>query len=107
MTDAEKALVEAPTMFERLGIKALGGVESLLAEGWAYKDIPWMDEPCWEIILDGIGRDNLRVLAATVRADLMRGQFMISPEGRQNAADKKEEMVAAIAAVRKETPDAG
>src|SRR5574343_217418 len=82
-----------------IGLTPAADVDRLMAEGWAYKDIQLMPAAAWEILMDGLGSDNIRVLACTIRtldggAEWRRGQVLISAEGRKRAADNREDMMA-------------
>jgi len=48
---------------------------------WTYRDQSWMRSSDWEQFIDIAGEENIALLAATAKGDLMRGQFLISPEG--------------------------
>ena len=64
--------------------------ETLLADGWVYKDIPGrLSYEMWDHLLDIIGDGNFRVLAMSVGEDWKRGQLMISPNGMKNLEESR------------------
>lgn len=62
-------------------------VETLLADGWLYRDTPPMLAVFWDQLLDIIGEGNYRFLTTTERTYkgddrlFTRGQMFISPDG--------------------------
>lgn len=67
-------------------------VDALLRAGWTYKDFTsWVREPLFHWVLEQIGEDNVKILACSRRSDWldgpwMRGQILISDEGRKRLA---------------------
>lgn len=62
--------------------------ETLIADGWIYKDLPKMLPALWDELMGVIGEGNYRLLtmAEYRRGDqtLVRGQILISPSGIAN-----------------------
>ncbi|WP_435018430.1 hypothetical protein TA3x_000404 [Tundrisphaera sp. TA3] len=64
--------------------------ETLIADGWQYRDTPPMLEQLWDELLGIIGEGNYRLLTLmkrTFRDDdrlYKRGQMLISPAGIEN-----------------------
>ena len=64
--------------------------ETLLEDGWVYRDIPGrLSYEAWDLLLSIIGKGNYRVLAMTIGPDWKRGQLMISPEGMKSMITHK------------------
>lgn len=56
--------------------------ETLIADGWEYRDLPRMTQDCLNQFLDILGEENARFLTfARYSADSVRGQLLISPAG--------------------------
>jgi hypothetical protein len=62
--------------------------ETLLADGWQYRDLPRMTEDALEKLMGIIGSENLRWLTQaryeTEQGVAVRGQCLISPAGFAN-----------------------
>lgn len=60
--------------------------ETLLADGWEYRDVPTRMRPdLWDEFLDIIGAGNYRLLTlATYEDGYKRGQMFVSPDGLKN-----------------------
>ena len=57
---------------------------------WVYRDIGWMKQEYWDRLIEALGEDNIKIIAASTRDDwgdsvFCRGQLLISPEGVQNS----------------------
>lgn len=63
--------------------------ETLVADGWKYRDFPKMKEEFWNELLGLLGDGNYRLITfAIYRHDgdtYMRGQMFIAPKGFENA----------------------
>jgi len=61
--------------------------ETLVADGWVYRDFPAVSLKCWQEVLSIAGEGNLRLLVMTIitrKGDptkYVRGQALVSPEG--------------------------
>jgi hypothetical protein len=59
--------------------------ETLVADGWVYRDIPGrLSFQMWDHLLEVIGKNNYRILIMSKGPDWIRGQLMISPTGMEN-----------------------
>lgn len=62
-----------------------GLMEQWQAEGWEYGDLPRMSVEYFDKFVGIVGADNLRWLSiATYGPNSKRGQYFISPAGREN-----------------------
>ena len=77
--------------------------ETLVADGWEYRDIPRLSPIWWDRVLAAIGPENYRVLAmssgVTDKGSWARGQVFISPKGLKNLEEFGKTMVEAGAGV--------
>ena len=62
--------------------------ETLMADGWIYRDIPGLlTFEMWDLLLSYIGEGHYRILAMSIvhrDGDWKRGQLLISPTGMEN-----------------------
>lgn len=60
--------------------------DKLIAEGWVYKDLPWMTAEALDLFLSILGRNNYIGLAVSIRPGTgeKRGQILINPDGLAN-----------------------
>ena len=58
--------------------------KTLVADGWAYRDVPRMTQDAWKLLMGIIGADNVELLSFANYGTAVRGQMMISPEGMVN-----------------------
>lgn len=64
-----------------------GEMEKWKAEGWQYGDLPKLSREEFEKFRNLVGDENLRWLSfATYGPDSIRGQYFISPKGKENLA---------------------
>jgi hypothetical protein len=68
--------------------------ETLIADGWVYRDIPGIMLPeYWDMLLSAIGEGHYRILAMSrINRDgkeWCRGQLLISPTGMENLRNRK------------------
>lgn len=63
--------------------------ETLMADGWEYRDLPRMTAEAFESLWESIGPENVRFLTFAKYADgAVRGQVLISPSGMQRLKDR-------------------
>lgn len=56
--------------------------ETLIADGWVYRDLPRMTQEAFNQFLDILGEENARFLTLARYPDkAVRGQFLMSPAG--------------------------
>lgn len=58
--------------------------KTLVADGWTYKDLPWLDPDQYETFLRVVGVENIEFLTHAVRGLKQRGQMFLSPTGQEN-----------------------
>lgn len=67
--------------------------ETLIADGWEYRDLPRMSPEYFERLKETIGDENIRWLTIADYGVSIRGQCLISPVGmgriREHVAAKK------------------
>lgn len=85
-------------------------IDGMLADGWAMKDIPWTPKPVVAKIFELMGEEEFLVLASTQRSDpeffgYVRCQIMISPQGRSNLAEHRDEPLAVLDEWIKDHPE--
>jgi len=64
--------------------------ETLLADGWQYRDLPRMTQDAFDCLLDIIGEGNVRWLSFARYGSTVRGQCFISPAGIENMRAHRE-----------------
>lgn len=58
--------------------------ETLIADGWIYRDLPRMTQEAFNHFLDILGEENARFLTfARYSGDAVRGQLLMSPAGME------------------------
>ena len=59
--------------------------ETLIADGWVYRDMPRMTQEAFDKFLDILGKENARFLtfARYNNGESVRGQFLMSPAGME------------------------
>jgi hypothetical protein len=58
--------------------------ETLIADGWVYRDLPCMTQEAFNKFLDILGEENARFLTFARYSDkAVRGQLLISPAGME------------------------
>jgi hypothetical protein len=58
--------------------------ETLIADGWVYRDLPKMTQEAFNTFLDILGEENARFLTFARYPDkAVRGQFLMSPAGME------------------------
>jgi hypothetical protein len=58
--------------------------ETLIADGWIYRDVPKMSQENFNRLLDILGAENVRFLTFARYPDkTVRGQFLLSPAGME------------------------
>lgn len=63
-------------------------IEELMAEGWAYRDLPRMTPDALQMLLDIVGEENTKwITFAKYGSGAVRGQLMISPAGIKRAQE--------------------
>lgn len=58
--------------------------ETLLADGWEYRDLPRMTPEYFDKLIGIIGEENIRWLTQADYGDTKRGQMFVSPNGLEN-----------------------
>ncbi len=58
--------------------------ETLIADGWQYRDLPKLSCEMFDILVGFIGENNIRWLTVADYGNAKRGQFLISPDGIEN-----------------------
>lgn len=55
--------------------------ETLLADGWQYRDLPKLSYELFDQLVEWIWEENIRWLTVADYGNSKRGQFLISPDG--------------------------
>lgn len=58
--------------------------ETLMADGWQYRDLPRMTPAAMDLFVSIVGASEIRWLTKASYGDSVRGQCLISPKGFEN-----------------------